>query len=403
MARSSPPEPSGPGAVILGAGYAGVRLAHAVARLGRGRLRVRLVDRHPLHVLRTELYEIGRLAGGPRAVERFTLPISRVLGGTDVGFVQGEVDSIDLGGHRVTISGTPLEYDFLAICLGSAPAYYGVPGASEHTHSVYRLRSAQKLAQALRDLEAGSIDWPAGRRPEVVVVGGGSTGCEVAAEIATVRWGAIAGRGARRPHVRLITGSLPFLAGFSPSLIRHARDLLGSAGVEMIEGVNAARVSPGSLELERGSSPLSFDLCVWAAGVQAPDVVRKLPVPHGHSGRIVVDPTLEVPGHAGVFAVGDTVDLVDPVTRVVVPATAQAALSEASVAGANLVARWRGTPLREFHYREKGAIVSVGQFAASGRTRHLTLWGAPAKLLKRAVEREYAIAAERSQFPLTSR
>lgn len=403
MGRQVSAEPSGPGAIILGAGYAGVRLAHAVARLGRGRIPIQLVDRHPMHVLRTELYEVGRLAGSPRAAERFTLPLRRVLEGTDVEFVEGEVESIDLDRRTVLVSGRPLEFRSLAICLGSVPAYYGVPGAKENTHMVYRLRGAERLAAALKEMESASATWAAERRPQVVVVGGGSTGCEVAAEIATVAWRRVAGPNARTPHVRLVTGALPFLAGFSASLIRHARDLLARASVEMIEGINVARVEADQLDLADGSPALPFDLCVWAAGVQAPEVVRQLPVAHGHSGRLKVDATLEVPGRPGIFAVGDTVDLEDPTTHLLVPATAQAALSEASVAGANLVARWRGTPLKEFHYREKGAIVSVGQYAASGRTRHLSVWGAPAKLLKRAVEREYAIATERSQFPLTSR
>lgn len=399
---ASHPEGTGP-ALVLGAGYAGVRLAHAVDRLGRGRIPVVLIDRHPMHVLRTELYEVGRLAGDSQAADRLTLSIRRVLEGTRVQFREGEVEAIDLPTRSVRVGGEDLPFRALAICLGSVPAYYGVPGAREFTHMVYRLPAAQRLASALRQLEATSATWPTGRRPEVVVVGGGSTGTEVAAEIATVPWARIVGHDARTPQVRLVTGSVPFLAGLHPALIRHARELLGRAGVEMVEGRNVARVERDRLQLDDRVTELPFDLCVWAAGVQAPDLLRSLPVPHGHAGRLKVEPTLEVPGHPGVFSVGDTVEFEDPETHLIAPATAQAALSEASTAGANLVARWLGKPLRAYRYREKGTIVSVGRNAASGTTRHLTIWGAPAKLLKRAVEREYALATERSQYPLTSR
>lgn len=356
-----------------------------------------------MHVLRTELYEVGRLAEGSAAVRRLTLPMRRVLEGTRIRFREGEVEAIDLSRHIVRVSGEELRFRGLAVCLGSVPSYYGVPGAAEHTHMVYRLPAAQRLAAALLDLERRSVEWPTGRRPEVVVVGGGSTGTEVAAEIATVRWDRLAGAGARPPHVRLVTGSLPLLAGLDPALVRHARELLARAGVALVETLNVARVEPTRLELEDRTTTLDFDLAVWAAGVQAPELVRALPVPHRHGGRLTVEATLEVPGHPGVFGVGDVVDFEDPVSHVVAPATAQAALSEASLAGANLVARLEGRELRPFRYREKGTIVSVGLNAASGTTRHLTIWGAPAKLLKRAVEREYAIATERSQYPLTSR
>ncbi len=389
-------------AVVLGAGYAGVRLAHAVHRLGRGKIPVVLVDRHPVHVLRTELYEIGRLASGPRAVARFTLPLRRVLDGTSIAYREGEVEAVDLARRTVRVGGQDLAYGALAICLGSVPAFFGVPGAAEFTHHVYRLRAAQRLATELRDLERASVGRPAGEGPRVVVVGGGSTGTEVAAEIATVRWSSIAGRGAPPPRVLLVVGAVPFLAGLSPGIIRHARALLRGAGGELLEKLNVTRVDPKALTLEDGQS-VPFDLCIWAAGVQAPPLVQKLPVPHGHGGRLKVEPTLELPGTPGVFGVGDVIEFEDPVTHLSAPATAQAALAEASVAGANLVARWTGRPLSPYRYRERGTIVSVGVYAASGTTRHLTIWGAPAKLLKRAVEREYSIATERSQHPLVSR
>ncbi|MCI4337210.1 MAG: FAD-dependent oxidoreductase [Thermoplasmata archaeon] len=386
-------EGSGP-VVVLGAGYAGLRFAQEVRRRTHGRLPVVLVDRHPVHVLRTELYEVGRLARGSADPRRFLIPLDRLLGRPGVEVRTGDVTHIDLSGRTVQVNDARLDWGSLAICLGSVPAYYGVPGAAEFAHSVYRLSSALQLGRALRELEHESRSFAAGRRPTVVVVGGGSTGTEVAAEIATVDWTRLAGRGARPPAVTLVTGSVPLLAGLPDSLIAHARTLLGKAHVELVEGTNAAQVAAQSIRLTDGRT-LSFDLCVWAAGVQAPEPVRTMAVRHGRSGRITVDPTLEIPGHPGVFVVGDACEVADPDTGVIAPATAQAAVAEAALAAANLVARRRGRPLEPFRYRERGVVVSVGTLAASATIRHLTLWGAPAKVIKRAVEREYPVKALR--------
>lgn len=375
-------------AVVLGAGYAGLRVAQELHRRSRGLLPIVLVDRHPVHVLRTELYEIGRLAGGAAAARRFSIPLDQLLARPSVTLRTGEVSAIDLDGRTVTVAGDSLAWSSLAICVGSVPAYYGVPGAAEHTYSVYRLTAAMRLGVDLRTKMAEGASVP----PRVVVIGGGSTGTEVAAEIATVDWARVAGRGASIPQVTLVTGSLPFLSGLPASLVAHARSLLDRAGVTMVEGANASRVSARAVTLANRST-LPFDLCVWAAGVQAPELVRRLPVPHGHGGRLPVDRTLELSGHPGVFAVGDASELTDPATGVVVPATAQAAVAEAPVAAANLLARRAGRPLVAFRYRERGVFVSTGVRSASGSVRGLPLWGAPAKVLKRAVEREYAIAA----------
>jgi len=228
------------------------------------------------------------------------------------------------------------------------------------------------------------------------VVGGGSTGTELAAEIATARWNRIAGEGAKRPEVQIVTGSVPFLAGLPAPLVLHARELLQKARVRLVEGLNVTRVEPHELLLQDGTK-VPFDRMVWCAGVQAPEVVRQLPAPHGHGGRLTVNAHLELPGVPGVFAVGDSSEFQDPRTGMIVPATAQAALAEAPVAAANLVARAEGRPFREFTYRERGVFVSVGIGKASGRAAGLTLWGSPAALLKRSVEKGYAFSAEHGQ------
>lgn len=382
--------------VVLGAGYAGLTVAKEVDRLSRGTVRIVLVDRHPVHVLRTELYEVGRLAQDPGTVAPWTVPLARVLERSTVEVKQGTVESIDVSARTVRLDTGELPFGLLAICLGSVAAYYGVPGAREFTHSVYRLSEAKRTALAIRDIEAASPHLVGERRPRVIVIGGGSTGTELAAEIATTDWAAITDRPARPPDVILLTGSLPFLAGFPPKLIDHARALLKRAGVQVIHGLNVTQVEPGRVHTEDGSV-FASDAAVWCAGLEAPPVVRDLPVPHGKGGRLAVEPTLEIPGHSGLFAVGDVVESRDPTTGMLVPATAQAALAEARTAASNLVARGRGEPLAPFSYRERGVVVAVGLGKGAGSLRHVTLWGSPAALLKRLVQREYARSVTRGE------
>ena len=385
-------------AVVLGAGYAGLTLCQTVRRRGRGKVPLVLVDRHPVHVLRTELYEIGRLAEAGDDASPWALPLARLLEGKGIDYRQGEVEAIDLKTRAVTVSGESISYGSLGICLGSVAAFYGVPGASEHTDQVYRLTAAQRLARKLRDVEKESSTWRPDRRPRVVVVGGGSTGTEVAAEIATRDWAAVVGPGARPPQVILVVGAVPLLAGLPDGLIRHARDLLVRSGVVLFEAANVTKVEPERVTLEDGMV-LPFDICVWCAGLQAPQVVRSLPVPHGHAGRLRVSSTLEVEGFPGVFAVGDAAEIEEPQSRVLVPATAQAALAEARVAGANLVARIEGRPLTPFVYRERSSIVQVGVGRAAGSLRRWTLWGRPASVLKSIVQKEYAYVTARGGQP----
>ncbi len=388
-------EASGAPLVVLGAGYAGLTVAHGVWRASRGAIPTVLVDRNPVHVLRTELYEVGRLAAEEDSA-RWTVPLAKVFDRTSVTCRTGLVERIDLGGRVVGVGGAELPFRALAICLGSVPAYYGVPGAAEHTHQVYGLSGAKRLAKALREVERRSPGLPGERRPRIVVIGGGSTGTELAAEIATTDWRVIADPKAREPDVVLVTGALPLLDGLPAGLVGHARRLLRAAGVSIVHGLNTVRVEDGRVYLEDGTV-LVCDLSVWCAGVEAPTLVRELPGPHGRSGRLRVAPTLELPGTPNVYAVGDVAEWTDPATGMVVPATAQAAIAEARTVAGNVVATWRGGTPRPFLYRERGAVVALGLGRAAASVRRVTLWGRPASLLKRAVQREYARTVERGE------
>jgi NADH:ubiquinone reductase (H+-translocating) len=383
-----------PQAIILGAGYAGLSAAKTIHRHAGDRIQIMLVDRSPDHVLRTELYQVDEIAKAGPDHRRWALPMAEVLENRIARFVQGTVTGIDLSSKTVRLETETLPFDHLVICLGSVPSYFGIAGAKEFAQEVYSLGGAERLAARLREIERSAAATPGTPRPRVVVVGGGSTGTEVAAEIATADWKDIADPHSPPPQVTLLTGPLPLLQGFPGPIIRHSRELLEKSGVEIRENTPVARVDPDRLTLKDGST-VAFELCVWCAGVEAPPVVAQLPVEHGHGKRLTVTPHLELPEHPGVFAVGDVIEYANPGSGVLVPSTAQAALAAAPVAGYNVVARQLGKRLKRFSYHEKGVIISLGLGKGAGRAGPVSLWGRPAYVLKSLVEAEYSLAVER--------
>ncbi|MCI4347899.1 MAG: FAD-dependent oxidoreductase [Thermoplasmata archaeon] len=392
--QSTPPSSRIPQAVILGAGYAGLSVAKTIHRRAGSGIDVVLVDKSPDHVLRTELYQVDEIAAASANRRRWAVPMAEVLDGRKTRFVQGLVTGIDLSSKTIRLESETVPFDYLVICLGSVPSYFGIPGAKELGQEVYSLGGAERLAARLLEVERAAAKAPGAPRPRVVVVGGGSTGTEVAAEIATADWKQIADVAAPLPQVILLTGPMPFLQGFPAPLIRHSRKLLEGAAVEVRENTPVARVDLGVLTLKDGST-VDFDVCVWCAGVEAPPVVAQLPVEHGHGKRLKVSVNLELPQNPGVFAVGDVIEYANPGSGVLVPSTAQAALSGAPVAGYNVVARHLGKRMKRFSYHEKGVIISLGLGKGVGRAGPLTLWGRPAYVLKSLVEAEYSLAVER--------
>jgi NADH dehydrogenase len=103
---------------------------------------------------------------------------------------------------------------------------------------------------------------------------------------------------------------------------------------------------------------------VWTAGTTPNPLLKTLPVEHDRRGAVVVDSTLAVPSHPGVWAVGDCAAITDAKTGKPCPPTAQFALREARTLAQNIHASLHGKPLKPFHFDALGALCVVGHHTA---------------------------------------
>ena len=107
------------------------------------------------------------------------------------------------------------------------------------------------------------------------------------------------------------------------------------------------------------------NLCVWAAGIKAPDLLASLGLPTARGGQVEVDPQLRVKGAADIYALGDCAACVDGKGNAV-PPRAQAAHQQASHMVRQVRRRLLGEPLRPFAYRDFGSLVSFGEYSTVG-------------------------------------
>lgn len=372
--------------LILGGGYGGLSVARTLARSDHADLEVTVVDTEDATTFRTELYDVARLAradGDPRS---FMVPFSQMaLSRRGVNQVRGRAEGIDLDLRTVTIDGRRLPYDALVLAVGNVPAYYGISGCEENSEQVYTVEGMQRLASRLALLLRRGRGHPP---PQVVIAGGGATGVELAADLASTDWEATLGPGTLSPTLTILTGPAPFLAGLPAPLIARARRDIESLGVVIKEGARVVSVAPGRITTQ-DPAPVLCDLFVWAGGLQAPAWVKGLPVPLGPGGRPRVSPYLEIYGRPGVFAVGDVATVTDPLHGDLVPSTAQAALEEGPVAAANLLARLYGGRFQIFRFESTNVAVAVGRGRAVATIGKRTVGGRAAGVIKEYVDREY--------------
>jgi len=274
--------------VVIGAGYAGILAANRVqASLtpaeGR-RVRVVMVSPTPDFIDRVRLHEV---AAGVR--ESAAIPLEHMLHAR-IAVIVGTVLQIDAPGRVLAVAtsaGVTREpYDTLVYAVGSMAAL-GAPGVSDFAHLLSNLAGAQSARLALAAGEPGQ---------RIVVVGGGATGVEAAAEFAEQYPSAAVTLVSRNA----VLGHLP--AASRRSVARSLREL----GVTVLEQRGVVRVLAGAVELSDGAL-MPSDVTVWTASFAVPDLARRSGLEVDAIGRLLVDEQLRSPGHPEIFGAGDAV------------------------------------------------------------------------------------------------
>ena len=395
--------------VVLGGGFAGVSTAQELARrlrrghrlanlaqtaasptdgTGRRDASVTLVSRDNYFVFQPLLADI---LSGAIETTHVVVPLRRMLPGVDVevGYVE-DIDPIQRQVHvRRRQSGAEytVDYDALVIALGSVTNFAAVPGMAEHALGVRSLGDAFYLRnRALSMLEEAANEQDPERQKTLltlVVVGGGSTGVEVAAELVDLL------RTARRtfaalpaPEVVLVHSRTIVLSEFGERLGRYATRKLAREGVRLVLGRRLVRVEPDRVELDDGTA-IPTATVVSTVGNAPNPVVARLGHSEDAGGWIRPDATFAVPGLDRVWALGDCASILDPQSGRPMPATAQHAVREGPHAARNVLAVLDGGHPLPFHYGQQGMLVSLGRFKGVGEIFGIKISGLIAWLLWR--------------------
>ncbi|MFJ4691223.1 FAD-dependent oxidoreductase [Streptomyces sp. NPDC088766] len=386
---------SRPRIVIVGAGFAGYRTARTLARAARGRADIILLNPTDYFLY---LPLLPQVAAGILEPRRVTVSLAGTL--PDVRLVLGEAGRIDLDGRTVHYTGPEgetgtLGYDRLVLAAGSVNKLLPIPGVAEHAHGFRGLPEALYLRDHVtRQVELAPAADDAAlctARCTFVVVGAGYTGTEVAAHgqlftDALVRAHPL--RKGMRPRWLLLDVADRVLPELDERLSATADRVLRERGVDVRMGTSVKEATPDGVLLTDGEFVGTRTL-VWCVGVRPDPLAESLGLPM-ERGRLLVEPTLRVPGRPEVFACGDAAavpDLEKP--GAYTPMTAQHAWRQGKVAGHNIAASLTGRELRPYRHKDLGFVVDLGGVKAAANPLGVPLSGLPAG----AVTRGYHLAA----------
>jgi NADH dehydrogenase len=371
--------------VIIGGGAGGLELA---TRLGdslgkRDRARIVLIDRYPTHFWKPLLHTVASGKLDPRLHQ---IEYSAQAAEHGFHFVCGEVTSVDRANHAIEVAPYRLDdgaealprrtirYDKLVLAFGAVTNFFNIPGAAEHALTLDSVDDAEAFRKRflMSCMQAGArrID---GSEPDarvnIVIVGGGATGVELAAELRhTVRTLAKYNVHALDPaggvSIRILERGDRLLPQLNPHLSRRAARHLRRLGVDVRDSTTVARVDADAVIDTQGGRHAS-DMTLWAAGVKGPQVCTTLGLTLNRIRQVVVTPSLQTVDDPDVFALGDCSSYVCPVKGAAVPPRAQVAHQQALFL-ADVLAQQGDAPLPHFQYRDYGSLVSLGPVAAVG-------------------------------------
>jgi len=368
--------------VILGGGFAGMATAERLERVFGANHKVTFTlvsDTNAL--LFTPM--LAEVAGSSLEPTHISSPLRTSLRRTQV--VRGRVVGIDLEKHHVflamdgrsqgpsTLSGVTeeLRFDHLVLALGSVTNYpSALQNVKEFALDFKTLLDAMRIRNRVIDMfERADREADPGRRQELltfVIAGGGFAGVELAGALNDFARGILADYLNLRAGdvcVILVHARDRILPELSEELGRYALERMTARGVTFKLNDRLADARAGVVILASGEE-IRTQTLVWTAGTVPNPLLGLLPISRDKRGAVIVDSTLGVPGHPGLWALGDCAACSDAETGRPYPPTAQFALREARSVAHNIHASFNGKELKPFRFRSRGALCVIGHHTA---------------------------------------
>ncbi|MFZ3331929.1 MAG: NAD(P)/FAD-dependent oxidoreductase [Candidatus Acidiferrales bacterium] len=362
--------------VVLGGGFAGMRTAECLEKQFQGDTAVSITlvsDTNAL--LFTPM--LAEVAGSSLEPSHISTPLRSSLHRTE--FIRGRVRKIELEARRVILDTDhaasasttrgEIPYEHLVLALGSVSNYLGMVNIEKLAFNFKSLLDAIRIRNHVIEMFERADREPDSRIRHTlltfVIAGGGFAGVELAGALNDFAHGILADYPNLNPAdlgVVLVHGHDRILPELSASLARYAQDRMEARGVTFRLNTRLTDASPGVVFLSDGE--ICAQTLVWTAGTAPNPVLKSLPVEKDKRGALVVENTFELPGHPGVWALGDCAAVADAKSGKLCPPSAQFAIREAEVLAKNVRAELRGRAKQSFHFDSLGALCVVGHQTA---------------------------------------
>lgn len=358
--------------VIVGGGFAGLNLAKKLRKCNQ--YQVVLIDQNNYHLFKPLLYQVASAGLDPSDV---SFPFRKVFRAKkNIFFRMGRMLAVHPEQNRLETSSGSIHYDYLVIATGCVPNFFGIKDIEKYAWPMADVRDSLRIRNTMfYNLERAMIaptDTDRQTMLNIVIVGGGASGVEIAGAMAEMRRYIVPkdypGVDIALMHIYLIEGRDRLLANMSSKTSAGCLQVLKEKGVEVLLGISVTDYRDNQVYCSDGRVIRTANL-IWTSSVKS-EVIKGIENSQKeHRGRILTDNYNRIKGFENIFAIGDVAFVDDPLYPAGYPQLARVAISQGQRLAANLIALANDRPMKPYRY------VPIGVLATVGRNRAFVEWG----------------------------
>ena len=371
--------------VIVGGGFGGLRL---VQDLRKANFQVILIDKNNYHQFPPLIYQIATAGLNPASI---SFPFRKIFEDRqDYYFRMTELRAIYQNENYIQTSIGKIDYDYLVLACGTRTNFFNNRNIAEVAMPMKVVSEAMGLRNALLSNFERSVTCASDEERQqllnVVIVGGGPSGVEIAGAIAEMRQHVLPkdypDMDTTRMHIHLIQGDNRLLTGMSPKASEKALTFLKQMNVEVKLGTFVSDYVDNTVQMNDGTSIPTRNL-IWVGGVDCEPIVGIHRSQMGRGYRIKVDGYNRVIDSTNVFAIGDLalMEKADEAFSRGHPQMAQPAIQQGKLLARNLIALEKGNVMERFHYKDLGSMATIGKNKAVAEIGKFKFYGFFAWLL----------------------
>jgi len=377
------PTPEKKRIVIVGGGFAGLKLARNCARKD---VQVVLIDRNNYHQFQPLFYQVATAGLEPSSI---SFPLRKIFHKSDdVHFRMARLEEVDLQQQLIHTNLGYLDYDYLVLATGVSTNYFGLENVKKNavpmksvSEAIYlRNRILENYEKALNETDEEQQQ----ALMNIVIVGGGPTGVELAGALAEMKKYILP-----KDYPELDFSKMQiYLFEAGDRLLQGMLEKSGAEAYGSLKkmGVNVYLNQPvedydGELVKTSGGENFRSKTLIWTAGVTGRSIKGLPEDVLTRNKRIHVDQYNRIKGYKNAFAIGDIAYMETSEYPQGHPQVAQVAIQQAEHLSKNLVRYNRGQDMKLFFYEDRGAMATIGRNRAVADLPLTHLKGFPAWIL----------------------